>query len=160
MLTPGLRTGFLICPPALLPALVRARTLLDSGHLLPVQHALLHLLKTGELDRHIRRTRRWHAGVRAVLTQILEPLAPHATLGGIEAGLHVCLFLSPPLDARAVAAELSRRGVHVSTLDTYTFAGAVPNALLLGYGGLTIQQAQAGAQEIVRVILGGARPEA
>lgn len=155
VLTPGLRTGFLIGPPALLPALVRARTLLDSGHPLPVQHALLHLLKTGELDRHVRRTRRWHAGVRAVLTQILEPLAPHATLGGIEAGLHVCLFLSPPLDARAVAAELSRRGVHVSTLNTYTFAGQVPNALLLGYGGLTIQQAQAGAREIVRVILGG-----
>lgn len=154
VLTPGLRTGFLIGPPALMPTLVRARTLLDSGHPLPVQHALLHLLKTGEVDRHIRRTRRWHAGVRAVLTRILEPLAPRATLGGIEAGLHVCLFLSPPLNARAVAAELSGRGVHVSTLDTYTFAGAVPNALLLGYGGLTIQQAEAGALEIVRVISG------
>ncbi|OLV17365.1 PLP-dependent aminotransferase family protein [Deinococcus marmoris] len=154
VLTPGLRTGFLIGPPALMPTLIRARTLLDSGHPLPVQHALLHLLKTGEVDRHIRRTRRWHAGVRAVLTRILEPLAPHATLGGIEAGLHVCLFLSPPLDARKVATELSKRGVHVSTLDTYTFAGEVPNALLLGYGGLTIHGAETGAREIARVISG------
>ncbi|MFK7600826.1 PLP-dependent aminotransferase family protein [Deinococcus sp. SM5_A1] len=155
VLTPGLRTGFLIGPPALMPTLIRARTLLDSGHPLPVQHALLHLLRTGEVDRHIRRTRRWHAGVRAVLTRILEPLARHATLGGIEAGLHVCLFLSPPLDARKVTAELSKRGVHVSTLDTYTFAGEVPNALLLGYGGLTIHGAEAGAWEITRVISGG-----
>ncbi|CAM3192030.1 GntR family transcriptional regulator [Deinococcus saxicola] len=156
VLTPGLRTGFLIGPPALMPTLVRARTLLDSGHPLPVQHAVLHLLKTGEVDRHIRRTRRWHAGVRAVLTRILEPLAPQATLGGIEAGLHVCLFLSPPLDARTVATELARRGVYVSTLESYTFAGEVPNALLLGYGGLTIHGAEAGARKIVRVISGRA----
>ncbi|GGL74853.1 GntR family transcriptional regulator [Deinococcus aerolatus] len=154
VLTPGVRTGFLIGPPALMPALVRARTLLDSGHPLPVQHALLHLLRTGEVDRHIRRTRRWHAGVRAVLTRVLEPLAPLATLGGIEAGLHVCLFLSPPLDARDVAAELSRRGVFVSTLDTYTFAGRVPNALLLGYGGLTMHAAETGARAIARVVAG------
>ena len=154
VLTPGVRTGFLIGPPALMPALVRARTLLDSGHPLPVQHALLHLLRTGEVDRHIRRTRRWHAGVRAALTRVLEPLAPRAMLGGIEAGLHVCLFLSPPLDARAVAAELSRRGVFVSTLDTYTFAGRVPNALLLGYGGLTMHAAETGAREIARVVDG------
>lgn len=152
VLTPGLRTGFLIGPPALMPTLIRARTLLDSGHPLPVQHALLHLLRTGEVDRHIRRTRRWHAGVRAVLTRILAPLAPRATLGGIEAGLHVCLFLAPPLDAREVAAELSRRGVHVSTLHSYTFAGEVPNALLLGYGGLTMHAAEAGAREIARVV--------
>ncbi|MDV6375797.1 PLP-dependent aminotransferase family protein [Deinococcus arenicola] len=154
VLTPGLRTGFLIGPPALMPTLIRARTLLDSGHPLPVQHALLHLLRTGEVDRHIRRTRRWHAGVRAVLTQVLEPLAPRATLGGIEAGLHVCLFLAPPLEAREVAAELARRGVYVSTLESYTFAGAVPNALLLGYGGLTMHAAEAGAREIVQVISG------
>ncbi|CAM3625190.1 PLP-dependent aminotransferase family protein [Deinococcus frigens] len=152
VLTPGLRTGFLIGPPALMPTLIRARTLLDSGHPLPVQHALLHLLKTGEVDRHIRRTRRWHAGVRTVLTRLLQPLAPRATLGGIEAGLHVCLFLSPPLDAQDVAAELARRGVYVSTLDTYTFTGAVPNALLLGYGGLTMHGAEAGAREIARVV--------
>lgn len=157
VLTPGLRTGFLIGPPALMPTLVRARTLLDSGHPLPVQHALLHLLKTGEVDRHIRRTRRWHAGVRSVLTRLLEPLAPRATLGGIEAGLHVCLFLAPPLDAREAAAELSGRGVFVSTLDTYTFAGSVPNALLLGYGGLTVRDAEAGAREIVRVVEDGSR---
>ncbi|GGO23206.1 PLP-dependent aminotransferase family protein [Deinococcus humi] len=154
VLSPGLRTGFLIGPPALMPSLVRARTLLDSGHPLPVQHAVLHLLRTGEVDRHIRRTRRWHAGVRDALARTLGPLSPQAMLGGIEAGLHVCLHLSPPLEAQAVSGELGRRGVFVSTLDSYTFAGAVPNALLLGYGGLTIQQAQTGAQEIVRVISG------
>ncbi len=154
VLTPAVRTGFVVGPGALMPALVRARTLLDSGHPLPVQHALLQLLRRGEIDRHIRRTRRWHAGVRAALTRLLEPLAPHATLGGIEAGLHVCLHLPPTHDAREVAAALARRGVFVSTLHPYTFAGPVPNALLLGYGGLTAHEAAAGAQEIVRVLTG------
>lgn len=149
VLTPAVRTGFLTAPPALMPALVRARLLLDAGHPLPIQHALNYLLASGEVDRHIRRTRRWHAQVREVLTRELAPLEPSSVLRGIEAGLHVCLHLT--LDADEVAAELSARGVYVSTLRNHQ-AGKAPNALLLGYGGLTAAQAVAGAREIVEVL--------
>ncbi|WP_243398134.1 PLP-dependent aminotransferase family protein [Deinococcus koreensis] len=152
VLTPALRTGFLVASPALLPALVRARTLLDFGHALPVQRALSWLLLGGHLDRHMRRARRWHAGVLGALSRELAPLAPQATLGGIQAGLHVCLHLAPGLDAREVTAALARRGVFVSTLESYTFAGPVPNALLLGFGGLNVETARRGAREIVGVV--------
>lgn len=152
VLTPSVRTGFLLAPTTLMPALIRARTLLDFGHPLPVQHALLHLLQSGELDRHVRRSRRWHAQVREALTQELTPLAPHASLGGIEAGLHVCLHLAPPLDAEQIAARLAQREVYVSTFDGYMRGGTAPNALLLGYGGLTVAQAVAGARVIREVV--------
>ncbi|WP_221088493.1 MocR-like pyridoxine biosynthesis transcription factor PdxR [Deinococcus aquaedulcis] len=152
VLTPAVRTGFVVAPPALRPALVRARTLLDFGHPLPVQQALCWLLAGGHADRHIRRARRWHAQVRAALTGELQGLAPHATLGGIEAGLHLCLHLQGGLQANALAAALAARGLHVSTLESYTFAGPVPEALLLGYGGLSAAQAQAGGRELARLI--------
>ncbi|CAM3418790.1 hypothetical protein DEDE109153_16175 [Deinococcus deserti] len=135
-----------------MPALVRARLLLDGGHPLPVQRALTHLLMRGEVDRHVRRTRRWHAQVRAALTRDLTDLAPLAHLGGIEAGLHVCLHLAPKLNAGELTRRLAARGVFISPLASYTFAGQEPQALLLGYAGLTAAQARAGGQEIARTL--------
>ncbi|WP_295819454.1 PLP-dependent aminotransferase family protein [uncultured Deinococcus sp.] len=152
VLAPGLRTGFLTAPPALIPALVRARTLLDFGHPLPVQRALTWLLAGGHVDRHVRRARRWHAQVRAALTEELAPLAPHATLGGIEAGLHVCLHLHGGLEARDVAARLAARGAHVVTLDLYTMRPVTSQTLVLGFGGLTVDEARRGAR-IIRAVL-------
>jgi GntR family transcriptional regulator/MocR family aminotransferase len=156
LLTPAVRTGFVVAPPALVPLLVRARALADSGHNRVTQAALTEFLVGGHLDRHIRRARKWHAQQQSALARALAPLAPEAVLGGIEAGLHACLHLPPSLPAGEVAARLARRGVHVSTLETYTFAGEAANALLLGYGGLTVAQIEAGAREIVRVV--GASP--
>ncbi|ASN81023.1 PLP-dependent aminotransferase family protein [Deinococcus ficus] len=153
VLTPGVRVGFVIAPPAIRAALVRERTLLDAGSPLPVQHALTWLLTHGELDRHIRRSRRWHAQVREALTRELAGLEPHARLGGIEAGLHVCLRLSPALHAGEVQQDLARRGVHVSTLDAFMPGDTPPNALLLGHGGLTATQAAGGARTIRDVIV-------
>ena len=152
VLVPSVRTGFLTAPPALIPALVRARTLLDFGHPLPVQHALTWLLTGGHIDRHVRRARRWHAQVREALTQELAPLAPLATLGGIEAGLHVCLHLHGGLDAHEVAARLADRGVHVVTLDLYAAQPVTSQTLVLGFGGLTVDEARRGAR-VIRGVL-------
>ncbi|MFT2720156.1 PLP-dependent aminotransferase family protein, partial [Deinococcus sp. A31D244] len=151
VLTPSVRTGFVVAAPPLHARLVRARTLLDFGPPTAVQSALTHLLTGGHVDRHIRRSRRWHAQVRAALTASLDGLDGLAHLGGIEAGLHVCLHLHPSLPAPVVAAELATQGVHVSTLDTYTL-GEAPNALLLGHGGLSAAQASAGGRVITQVV--------
>ncbi|WP_189067124.1 MocR-like pyridoxine biosynthesis transcription factor PdxR [Deinococcus radiotolerans] len=151
VLTPSVRTGFVVAAPPLLSRLVRARTLLDFGPPVQVQAALTHLLGRGHVDRHIRRSRRWHAQVRAALTGALTGMDGLAHLGGIEAGLHVCLHLHPALPAPAVAAELAAQGVHVATLDTYTL-GEAPNALLLGHGGLSAAQAGAGGRVIAQVV--------
>lgn len=155
LLTPAVRTGFVVAPPALVPPLVRARMLTDGGHNRITQAALTHFLGGGHLDRHVRRVRRWHAQQQAALARALAPLAPDAMLGGIEAGLHACLHLPARLPAAEVAAALARRDVHVSTLHASTFAGEAPNALLLGYGGLTVAQIERGAREIVGVVRAG-----
>lgn len=152
VLSPALRTGFVVAAPALVAALGHERALTDGGHTPVLQHALLHLLSHGEIDRHIRRARRWHAQVRETLTAELAPLAPLATLQGIEAGLHVCLHPAPPLDAGDVAHELARRGVYAETLHTFTFAGTPQNALVLGYGGRTVRETREGARIIREVV--------
>ena len=111
------------------------------------------LLLGGDLDGHLRRVRRHYAAQRSRLGELLTPLAPHAVLGGIEAGLHACLHLASPLNATAVAQALLKRGVEVATLDEYSvqYGG---EALLLGYGGLTRVQLEYGVRVIVEVVEG------
>jgi GntR family transcriptional regulator/MocR family aminotransferase len=154
VLTPAVRTGFLVAPAALLPALERARVLADAGHNTVTQDALTHFILGGHLDRHVRRARRWHGQQQAALASALSPLTEGglAQLGGIEAGLHACLHLSPPLNAEAVAAALALRGVYVGTLQPFTVKIPAQQALVLGYGGLTVAQIEAGARAIVDVV--------
>ena len=152
ILSPALRLGFVVAAPDLVAALVRERFLTDGGPALAGQVALLHLLRSGDLDRHLRRARRWHAQVRQALTEELAPLAPHAVLGGIEAGLHVCLHLNPPLDAEDISARLAERQVYAETLTTFTFTGAPAQALVLGHGGLTLAEVRVGTHHLRQVI--------
>ena len=156
VLTPAVRTGFLVTPPALLPALERARVLADAGHNTVTQDALTHFILAGHLDRHVRRARRWHGQQQAALASALSPLTegtqPLAHLGGIEAGLHACLHLTPPLKAEAVAAALAQHGVFVGNLSPFMTGETAQQALVLGYGGLTVAQIGAGARAIVEVI--------
>ena len=151
-LSPAIRTGYVVAPPPLLAALTRERALTDGGHPLALQRALLELLRSGDVDRHIRRARRWHAQVRAALTAELAPLFPLAQLGGIDAGLHLCLYLAPPLEAEEVAAALAARGVYAETLRTFTFAGLPRSALVLGYGGLNVEGARTGGRAVREVV--------
>ncbi|MFB9994242.1 PLP-dependent aminotransferase family protein [Deinococcus oregonensis] len=156
VLTPAVRTGFVVAPAALLPAVERARVLADAGHNTVTQDALTHFILGGHLDRHVRRARRWHGQQQSALASALSPLTdagrPLAQLGGIEAGLHACLHLVPPLDAEAVAAALAVRGVFVGTLQLFTVAELAQQALVLGYGGLTVAQIETGAKVIVEVL--------
>ncbi|MFC4637799.1 PLP-dependent aminotransferase family protein [Deinococcus hohokamensis] len=151
VLTPSLRTGYLLAPPRWTDALVQARARLDSGHPVMVQWALTHLLTSGALDRHVARQRRWQQDVRGALLDSLNPLRAYSTLEGMQAGMHVCLTLHPPLDAALVAQRLLSHGVALSTLERMTLEGPVPNALLLAYGGLTAQQAREAAGRLVAV---------
>lgn len=152
VLTPALRLGYLLAPPALHAHLRRQKLLSDYGSPWPTQRAAEALLRGGHLDRHVRRMRRLYARKRERLAELLAPLAPHATLRGIEAGLHVCLELAPPLDAEEVAAACLARGVRLSTLNSYQQASA-RQALLLGYGALTLPQIERGAA-VLRAVVG------
>ncbi|ADV68087.1 PLP-dependent aminotransferase family protein [Deinococcus maricopensis] len=153
VLTPAVRTAFIHAAPPLAARLTRARQVTDAGGDAITQAALAHFIAGGHLDRHVRRTARTYAQVRQTLSDALLPLKPHATLRGLDAGLHACLDLAPPLRADRVAAALATRGVHVQTLRGYYAEPSEHQALLLGYGSLTHADAQHAARTLRSVIM-------
>ena len=146
ILTPALRVGWLVAGPELVARLADVAAGLGEWAGGPAQRAVLSLIGTGDLERHIRRMRHEYARRREAMTAVLgggdaEGAGPAGRLLGEEAGMH--MVLRTGRDAEEIAGAAWERGVAVATLARY-FAGPVTvNGLVLGYGG-------AGSGEITR----------
>jgi GntR family transcriptional regulator / MocR family aminotransferase len=143
ILTPALRVGWLVARPELVATLVEAAAGLGEWAGGPAQRAVLTLIGTGDLERHIRRMRHEYARRRAAMTGVLggpgvgddggaRGVGAVGRLLGEEAGMH--MVLRTGRDAEEITGEAWQRGVAVATLRRY-FAGPVTvNGLVLGYG--------------------------
>lgn len=155
MLTPILRLGYLVAPPPLREEIERLkqRACLSNYYASwPVQRALALLLAEGHLEQHIRRLRRLYAQRRAMVCTILAPLSHLARLRGLEAGLHAYLALHPDLDPQRIIARARKRQVIVTDLDAYYLRAPDRHGLLLGYGGLPLEELSRGVQILAEVI--------
>jgi GntR family transcriptional regulator / MocR family aminotransferase len=151
MLTPVLGIGWLTARPDLIGLLADTRREISERVPEPVQHALLTLLTSGDLDRHVRRMRLEYSRRRAVLVQTLAwPLL------GDTAGLHVVLELPASQPADQVAATAAARGIAIHSVNRYYAGPPTLNALIIGYGATPLTKLRRAAAEL-RAIL-PARP--
>lgn len=130
-----LRLDWLAAPPPLVTRLAEAAGQLGGWAGAPAQHAVLTLLTTGDLERHIRRMRHEYARRRAAVTATFVTLAdgkPGRLLGD-QAGLHV--VLRSRHDADATAATARRHGVAVGALTRFHASPVTTSGLVIGYGG-------------------------
>jgi len=138
ILTPALRVGWLVAGPELVARLADVAAGLGEWAGGPAQRAVLSLIATGDLERHVRRMRHEYARRREAMTAALGgggagAAGPAGRLLGEEAGMH--MVLRTGRDAEEIAGAAWERGVAVATLARY-FAGPVTvNGLVLGYGG-------------------------
>ncbi|GIE75942.1 GntR family transcriptional regulator [Actinoplanes philippinensis] len=117
---PAMRTGFVLAPPGLRPAVVAARQIGDAHGQTAVQAALARFIDEGLFARHVRRAGRAyqdrHARVTAGLARI-----PALDVIPTAAGLHVTALLRPPgRDSAAILAAARRRGLALEDLAAYS----------------------------------------
>jgi len=94
LLFPALRIGWLVAPAGLAPDLLLAQAACDTGSASLEQLALADFVESGQLERHVRRTRLRNAARRAALLDALRcELGSAAQVSGTDAGLHVLLWL-------------------------------------------------------------------
>ena len=123
---PGLRLGYVVLPPALVPLFRRSKWLADRQCSLIDQQTLTSFIADGHMSKHIRRMRNLYAGRRRVLIQRLhEAFAcsrkPGEATGdaqnesveilGDEAGLHVMAKLPLRRSDAQVIADAQSLGV-------------------------------------------------
>ena len=157
VLAPAFGAGWLVATPALVERIALLRPALGERVPEPVQHALLALLTSGDLDRHIRRMRLEYARRRAALTSGLTAAGPGGyQLRGDTAGMHLVVELTHGSLAAAgdLAVAAAAHGVALHTLDRY-FAGPPSiSGLVLGYGATPLTQVRRAAAILAPLLAG------
>ncbi|QRM33341.1 PLP-dependent aminotransferase family protein [Microvirga sp. VF16] len=165
-LSPTLRLGYLVVPPGLRDALVRAKRLSDRHSPALEQDALADLIVSGAYERHVRSARRRNRERRAVLLASLSTrLRDDVTVVGADAGLHVVVWLNclprereDELLARAAAAGL---GLYpVSPLYDPAVPASHPGivGLVMGYASLSEREIEQGVDRLASVLEALAQP--
>ena len=159
-LAPGLRLGWLALPDELVEPIVANRSLTDNATASLAQATFAAFLTHGDLDRHLRRTRRIYRQRRDALVAALAHHLPDATVGGVAAGLHLLVMLPPGLDERTVVARAAAAGVGVYPLDNYRtdHRRPMPPGLVLGYGMLSPARIEHGVRLLAEALGARERP--
>ena len=160
----GLRLGFAVFPPALAPAAIAAKALLDSGHPWLEQAAAAEFLDSGGFERHLQRIRRRYLMRRDCLLYELQRHFGACRVDGAEGGMHVAWHLpagSP--SAHSLQRRLGEQGVGVYSLaaapvHTIEPVEASDEIVLLGYPCLSEERIRAGVERIARALGRPAEP--
>jgi GntR family transcriptional regulator / MocR family aminotransferase len=153
VLAPAFGVGWLIATPDLVERLAELRLGLGERVPEPVQHALLALLTSGDLERHVRRMRLEYARRRAALVGGLPEQGTFRLLGD-TAGMHLAVEFPAGSPAERVVAAAAARGVALSTLDRYFAGPPTLSGLILGYGAATLTQVRRAATVLSPLLAG------
>jgi GntR family transcriptional regulator/MocR family aminotransferase len=132
----GRRLGWLVLPERLADAVAFERLAMDGGAPVLDQLALADLIVRGDLDRHLRRTRREYRGRRAALLAALGEHLPGAEVIGVAAGLHALVLLPEGTDEEALLQRAAEEGVAVQGLGSLRVTSQGRPGLVLGYAHL------------------------
>jgi GntR family transcriptional regulator/MocR family aminotransferase len=134
----GLRIGWVVLPERLARRVASERVAADGGGPAFEQLAFADLLARGEVDRHLRRTRRLYRARRDALVAAVGEHLPGATMSGVAAGLHVMVTL-PAVAEEHVLEEARRAGIALHGVGELrvTPDPAAPAGVVLGYAHLS-----------------------
>jgi GntR family transcriptional regulator/MocR family aminotransferase len=152
-LAPGLRVGWVLVPSHLVGEMTVQHGVARAMPSVLTQGAYARLLERGEIDRHLRRTRRMYHARRNALIDALARWLPEAIVGGAAAGLHLIAWLPEAMDESAVTDAAAERGVSILTLHRDCAVTApLPPALLLGYGMVAESVIPRAVQELAKAV--------
>ncbi|MGI8335783.1 PLP-dependent aminotransferase family protein [Actinomadura scrupuli] len=134
-IAPGLRVAWIVVPAALVAPL-RASMRWDEAYVSVIdQLVLARLIRTGELDRHLRRCRTRYRRRRDRLGDAVSRHLPHGHLSGIAAGLHAVLQLpGTGVPEARILGRLAECGVAVEGIAAfYDRPEDAPLGIAIGY---------------------------
>lgn len=131
-LFPGLRLGYLVAPkPVIAQAATIVQALQGDVALLP-QATLADFISEGHFGRHLRKMRRFYQQRKQQAVALLSQQLPECRLYAKDAGLHLVIEFSAPVDEPALLTALSQQGIKAQPLSRYLFGSERRTGLVLG----------------------------
>ena len=153
VLFPGLRLGYMVAPPKLVPVLERAKWVADRQCPILEQAVLASFLAEGHLERHIRRMRVIYGRRREVLEQSLaDEFGDRLRILGTQAGMHLMAEFQTQLSEDEVVRRARTEGVVVAGARPYYLAPMKECRLVLGYAPVGERALREGVRRLKRAI--------
>ena len=138
---PGLRVGWAIAPRAVIARLADAKQLSDLHSDQLSQAVLLRFAESGELKRHLERTRREGAErLNTVLRACKRHLPSGTRITHPEGGMCLWIELPEPLRAEHLLSGVEERGVSFLPGRYFSARRSHARGLRISFGGLTPDQ--------------------
>ena len=146
---PGLRVGWVIAPRAVIARLAEVKQITDLHSDQLSQAVLLRFAESGELERHIERTREAGAQrLEAVLRACGRYLPEGATYTRPEGGMNLWIELPAPLEAESLLRRVEERGVSYLPGRHFSVRAGTGRGLRISFGGLTPEEITRGIRII------------
>ncbi len=152
-LLPGLRIGYLVAPPDLVPAFRAVRPALDVSPVLVSQLIVGDFLNEGYFPVHLRRMRERYRASRDHLVGLLrDRLGEHVAVAAPEQGIYLMARSTGTwADDVAVAQAAQAKGVTVTPASPMYASGSRGAGLILGFSGLSDEEADQGTRRLEEV---------
>ncbi|MGY2402074.1 MocR-like pyridoxine biosynthesis transcription factor PdxR [Pseudomonas sp. SDO5271_S396] len=136
-LLPELRLGYLVLPPVLLGAVVKAKQLTDQHSSTLPQWALAKFISEGYLLKHIRRCHNVYAGRRErILQRLAGDLSPWFEAVPTVAGFHMAALCKVTVNIPLLIGLARQVEVGLYPLDVFFHETPVRPGLIIGFGAI------------------------
>ncbi len=163
VMMPGLRLGYAVVPPTLVPCFEKVVTLLAPSQSFAAQAALAEFIARGYFGRHIRKMRRLYAERRAALADALDNVfGDRIALSLEKSGMHLIAHLPRGTNDREIAARAAAAGLGPTALSPWLIEADRAPGLILGFANIAASEAAARVKRLERIarplLLAEARP--
>jgi GntR family transcriptional regulator/MocR family aminotransferase len=148
-LFPGLRLGYAVVPPAVLPAFVNARTLMDRQPATLYQSVAAEFMRQGHFAGHVRRMRLMYREQRDVL---VAELGGRVRLAVPDQGMHLVAYPGDGVSDIELARNARERGVVVRPISRWYRKAPRRSGLMLGFTGFAREAIRPAAARLAEII--------
>ena len=149
ILLPSLRISYFVLPQSLLPAYNRIKHLYNQTSSSIEQFALAEFIASGELRRHIKKTRRRYAVKNSLLrTALAKIFGDKISIMAYESGLHIRLAVHTSASAAGLYRQAMAQGIHILPV---TAAGGRFPEILLSFAGIAENDIEPALLELKKV---------
>ncbi|HSU41670.1 MAG TPA: PLP-dependent aminotransferase family protein [Polyangiaceae bacterium] len=149
ILAPGLRLAFVVAPAPLLARMAAERALIDRQGDAVLECSIAELIDDGDVERHVRRTRRIYRSRRDAFCENLE-----RELGGVirfrrpPGGMAIWADVAPELDVEAWQECARQRGVYFQIGRQFALDGAPIQSVRFGFAFLDEKESATGIRRL------------
>ncbi|MFT4571399.1 MAG: GntR family transcriptional regulator/MocR family aminotransferase [Hyphomicrobiaceae bacterium] len=153
ILFPSLRLGYVVAARPLLRKMVAARWQADFGSPVVEQEAVASLLRTGALDRHLKRVRAIYGSRLSTMLRVLEESMPEGVSWSQPVGGQAVWVTVPShLDGAGLRRAAEARGIAYASDAVFSLDGREGSSFMLSFTSLEETPLAEGISELAGVI--------